>query len=783
MMNKIYADLEQNVISIYKDNIITINKYLHHSLNYEEVQILITKYKGDIKKLKVDLHEAIVQYEVDKKKKTEVKTQRHQNSKDPHFDILNDFFNVNHDDFFRNSFEDRLALDPKQVYVANDLKQIFKFAEQFEVNKLNRQAQETGQVPSPADISFGSFLRALIEVSKTNQPYSYLYKIIKDSKFDIEKFIKDENLGKAQNKPIIDELCTNLNNKAKEGKLQTVIGRESEIDQLINILNKARKNNPILVGKAGTGKTAIVEGLAKRIVEGNVPNGLKNAIIYNLEIVNIVKGTSFRGQFEQKMSDLLAEFKDIEESGKMPILFIDELHTIMGAGSSGQGGLDFSNIIKPALARGELRTIGATTTDEWHKFIKENSALDRRFVSVSVKEPDFDTTLKIVSESLKFYEDQHDVKYDKGTVERAIELAQQFVVDNANPDKTFDLIDFAGARSNVQGKKKVTVEDIEFSLATHKNIDLNAILESKRHNIERIAPKIKKVIFGQDQAVEKVSKVIEKAIAKMNNPLKPYGAFLFTGPTGTGKTELAKQVAKYMNANFHRIDCSALKEAHSISKLLGSPAGYVGYDDGSSLTKIINENPRTVILFDEIEKAHPDIYNLLLQVMDYGSLTDSKGKEINFRNVVLIMTSNAGVQERERHTIGLQSDNVVKQKRNLEVESIFKPEFRARLTGNAPIEFNPMTKLLLEKIVHKELDEIVQQRLIQKNITLDVSPDVIDLIVSHGLQINLGARPVKEYIEDKIIEPITEELLFGKYKNLTKMTRIKIELQNGQIVI
>ena len=773
MMYKIFKDLEQHIKAIYSgSNVITLNKLLHHSFKYNEMVELFSKYKGDSEKVLKLLNDHIVTYETNEATSNPVKKRKT-------IGLGNDFF----EEIIEQSFGHNLMneLNQNLVYTTTDVQQVFKLAEQFEIKKLQRQANETGQVAQPTDISLSSFLRAVIHLVKSNQKFAHILTIFKESKFDIEKFVKDDDTGKSATNKVIKELCTNLNEKALNNKLQEVIGREVEIEQLVNILKKARKNNPVLTGKAGVGKTAIVEGLAKRIVEGKVPEALKNAVIYELQPMNMVKGTQFRGSFEQKMSDLLEEFREKEESGELPILFIDELHTIMGAGNAGQGSLDFSNIIKPALARGELRTIGATTTDEWYKFIKENSALDRRFISVEVKEPSFEDSLKIITGSLSFYEKNHNVKYQDGVVQKAIELSNQFIVDNALPDKAFDLIDYSGAMCAVNGKSVVTKEDVEIALARHKNIALDAIVESRKDNMEPLAKKLKEVIFGQDQAIDAIVRPVQKALAGLNAKDKPYGAFLFTGPTGTGKTELAKQIAKVMKANFHRLDMSEFKEAHSVAKLIGSPAGYVGYDDGSILTKVINQNPRTVLLLDEIEKAHPDVHKLFLQVMDYGKLTDSKGKEINFKNVLLIMTSNVGVKMRTKQ-IGL-SEQSDKQIDSSVVEANFPPEFRARLTGNGFIEFKALTLDMMKKIVLKYVKEVQEERLDKLNIELKLTDEVVNSIAKEGLDKQLGARPVKDLIEYKIIDQLTDLVLFGNLKNLKTKKTVTIEKDGDNFII
>lgn len=774
MINQILNDLEKNVRSIYQNsNLITLHKFMHHASSYDDVRKILDKYGMDIKKFREILYKHINEEELvnenKKNKNVPLSLKTKKNIKNQEIDmeiILADFFN----NFQDNDFKTEQRLDPNYIYIEEDLRIIFDLASQMEMIKITKKAQQNGQgaVITPSDVSFGSFLKAVLYyIQKTRKKESILL-ALKESSFNIEKFTKDEEEGKENNKSALDELCTNLNKKASEGGIQNVIGRDDEIDQIIYILSKGRKNNPILVGPAGVGKTAIAEGLAKRIVDGKVPKKLKNAVIYNLEMVNIVAGTAYRGAFEQKVKDLRDELKDKKNNGEMPILFIDEIHTIMGAGSSGQGSFGFSEIIKPDLARGELRTIGATTTDEWYQFIKENPALDRRFVSVSIKEPSRENTIKIINESINYYEKIHDVKYDINTIEKAVDLTSQFIVDNAQPDKAFDIIDTAGAMCSTLKKKNVSIEDIENTLAKQKNIDLSIIQDLRQGSFEPIENFLKTKIFGQDDQIKKIGRPIDKASLNLHNKNKPVASFLLTGPTGTGKTETAKLIAEKLKYKFYRIDCGKLKESHRISELLGAPAGYVGHEQGSQLTKIINENPKTVLLFDEIEKAHQDIYDLFLQIMDYGKLTDGKGKEINMKNIILIMTSNLGSDIiANSKKIGLQVQNPIEnvENKNEAVQNFFKPEFLGRLTGNKEINFSPLSLDVLKKIVIKKINEIQADRLHELGVNIKVDEKAIEHIALYGEKTKLGARPIENYIETSIIDVIVSDKINGVVKN------------------
>lgn len=736
MLQNVLNEIEVRGQQEYKTNLITLFKFTHFSLGFPEI-------KEYLKVIKIDsvlLRNKILNY-------IDLYDHKIVNSTYPSYNrVTTLFYDVTLSDI---------------ISVTN-------------LHETHRQSVYQQQQTLQPDVHYISFLYTIATSRLLIKDVVEMRKIFQEVGLTQEFITKKYKEKPSDKKNSLDKFCTNLNELAQSGKINEVIGRSNEIEQLVHILNKTRKNNPILVGKAGTGKTAIIEGLALKIVKGEVPDKMKKAVIYNLEMMNIVKDTSFRGQFEKNMSEMMQMFKSKEEEGEMPILFIDEIHTIMGAGSGGKDGMDFSNIIKPALARGELRTIGSTTTDEWHQFIKQNPALDRRFHSISVKEPSIKEANEIVLGSLPFYEKNHNLKYFKNTSIKAVELSNQFIVDNALPDKAFDLIDFAGSMCNIAGKKQVTVEDIEIALSKTKNIPLEAIISSRKNKVIPINEVLSKHIFGQDEAINLVSKSVNKALVGLNNPNKPYGVFLFNGPTGTGKTELAKQIAIGMNANFHRIDCSELSQEHTVSKLIGAPAGYVGFDQGSSLTKIINENPRTVLLLDEFDKAHREIQKIFLQAFDYGQLTDGQGKIINCRNVLFIMTANFSTSVKK--SIALSDAKVTT---TSEWNNALLPEFRARLSGNQPIEFNPLNEHTYTLIIDKFISELNSSRF--KSIKLKISLDesMKKEIIRHAISMNLGARTISEYIENNIVDKIVESLMQDGDK---KINNFIVKFDNGKIL-
>jgi ATP-dependent Clp protease ATP-binding subunit ClpA len=774
--SQLYQEFNQNLSGLYQDNTPTTARFLLFSLADEEVKKFFIKYGAKPEGLVKDLKKLIKDTEQDL-----VGTFNHPHSLDDDLGEVFESFGFRSRTF---NMQRRGLTITGQAQISL-LQRIAKRAVQIEQGKFMQSLQENPGnqfATNSVEISYASFLRSFLEVASKDATGVAVYNLVKTHGFKIDEFLKDDEKRKSDKPGIIEEMCENLNEKAQAGELFPVIGREVELDRVINILKKIRKNNPILVGQAGVGKTAIAEGLAVKIVKGEVPEFLKNAVIYNLQVMNLVKGTEFRGKFEQKISDLLEEFKALEARGQVfPILFIDEIHTIMGAGNNSS--LDLANMLKPALARGELRTIGSTTTDEYHEFIKANSALERRFYPVVVNEPSEKDTFHMLMGLKDRYEAKHQVEYSEASLAKAIQLAADWVPENHFPDKAFDLIDEAGVICYRAGKNTVEPDDIARALAKAKNLDYESIVDAEKNKLQPIGPQIKQVIFGQDQAVDAVAKVVEKHRAGLGSKDKPVGAFLFCGPTGTGKTELAKQIADKMKAYFYRIDMSEYMEPHSVSKLLGAPAGYIGYNHGSSLTKVLSEHPKTVLLLDEIEKAHPQIWNILLQAMDNAKITDSKGQSISLKNVLIIMTSNAGSQTMTQRTLGIgMGEGETKISEGVaEIYRIFPPEFRARLNGNGPVIFNSLSKELMGKILMKEIEVLQSSRLNHSKIKLTIAPELVEYLISEGFNRKLGARPLKELLEEKVVDPLVNELLYGKLKELKKTKTVTATLVDGQI--
>ncbi|MEW6297792.1 MAG: AAA family ATPase, partial [Thermodesulfobacteriota bacterium] len=538
------------------------------------------------------------------------------------------------------------------------------------------------------------------------------------------------------------------------------IGRETELERTIHVLCRRRKNNPIYVGDSGVGKTAIVDGLALKIAKGDIPDALKNAVIYSLDMGAVLAGTKFRGQFEERLKAVLNALK------KQPnaILFIDEIHTIVGAGATSGGSMDASNILKPALASGALRCIGATTYHEYRSYFERDRALARRFQKIEVHEPSIDDTVQILEGLKSHYEKHHGVTYTPDAIRAAAELSAKYINDRFLPDKAIDVIDEVGASFKLRPaaeEKVVRDTDIEAVVAKIARIPPRSVSVSDKERLQNLEGDLKKVVFGQDRAIETVVTAIKMARAGLGSPEKPVGSFLFTGPTGVGKTEVAKQLAATLGLQFLRFDMSEYMEKHTVSRLIGAPPGYVGFDQGGLLTEAITRNPHSVLLLDEIEKAHPDLFNILLQVMDHATLTDNNGKKADFRHVILIMTSNAGAREMAAAAIGFgERSNAGKGQQAL--EKLFTPEFRNRL--DAIVTFGPLTPAAVERVVDKFMTELVHQ-LTERKVVITLTPDARRYLAEKGYDATYGARPMARLIQREVKQVLADEILFGKLQN------------------
>ena len=569
---------------------------------------------------------------------------------------------------------------------------------------------------------------------------------------------KTDSESAPEQKDPLSEYCTNLVQKASDGKLDPLIGRESEIDRTIHILARRRKNNPIFVGDAGVGKTAIAEGLALRIAEKKVPQALEETDIYALDMGSLTAGTRYRGDFEERLKAII----DSVKGDQRKVLFIDEIHTVIGAGAVSGGTLDASNMLKPALASGEIRCIGTTTSKEYRSVFEKDHALARRFQKIDVYEPSQDECLKILQGLKKYYEEFHGVRYSTPSLKAAVDLSAKYMNDRRLPDKAIDLIDEAGAdvklRKYDSDTKQVTVKDIEALVAKIAKIPTRTVKVDDRNRLMTLAGDLKKVIFGQDDAVDQLVTAIQMSRSGLSEPNKPVGNFMFAGPTGVGKTELAKQLAEALGIEFIRFDMSEYMEKHTVSRLIGSPPGYVGYDEGGQLTEAVHKSPHAVLLLDEIEKAHEDIYNVLLQVMDHATLTDSNGRKVDFRQIVLILTTNTGSRESNQRSVGFGKEEY-EDKSAQAIERYFSPEFRNRL--NATLHFNSLGKEVVERIVDKMISQL-SERLKAKKVTLELTDEARTYIAKQGYNKQLGARPIQRLIDQEIAQRLSQEILFGK---------------------
>ncbi|HEA26377.1 MAG TPA: ATP-dependent Clp protease ATP-binding subunit ClpA [Ectothiorhodospiraceae bacterium] len=579
--------------------------------------------------------------------------------------------------------------------------------------------------------------------------------------------------GEVQESPLV-KYAVNLNNLAQEGKIDPLIGRASEVERMIQILCRRRKNNPLLVGEAGVGKTALAEGLAKKIVDGEVPEVLQNSTIHSLDMGGLLAGTKYRGDFEKRLKGVLKQLKSEPDS----ILFIDEIHTIIGAGSTSGGSMDASNLIKPMLASGDLRCIGSTTYQEYRGIFEKDHALSRRFQKIDVVEPTVEETVQILHGLKSRYEEHHEVTYSDEAIREAAELSAKYMHDRHLPDKAIDVIDEAGAgeRLKPEGErnKLIDIDIIEKVIAKIAQIPPKQVSSSDRESLRNMARDLKLMIYGQDEAISSLTTAIKLSRSGLGQESRPVGSFLFAGPTGVGKTEVTRQLAKVMGIELIRFDMSEYMERHTVSRLIGAPPGYVGFDQGGLLTEAITKTPHAVLLLDEIEKAHPEVYNILLQVMDHGTLTDNNGRKADFRNVVIVMTTNLGAEALAKRSIGFtEQDNTTDS--GEAIKRHFTPEFRNRL--DSIIQFKALDDDSILKVVDKFLIELETQ-LEAKGVTMELNDDVRHWFADKGFDSTMGARPMARLIKDEIKRPLAEELLFGK---LEHGGRVVISLKDGKL--
>ncbi len=579
--------------------------------------------------------------------------------------------------------------------------------------------------------------------------------------------------GKGKKETALDQFTVNLNQKAENGKIDPLIGRGPEVDRTVQILCRRSKNNPLYVGDPGVGKTAIAEGLARKIVEKDVPEVLEDAVIYSLDMGALLAGTRYRGDFEERLKQVVSELEKMPEA----ILFIDEIHTVIGAGATSGGAMDASNLLKPALSGGTIRCIGSTTYKEFRNHFEKDRALLRRFQKIDVNEPTIEDTIKILKGLKSAFEEHHKVKYTPDALKTAVELSARYINDRKLPDKAIDVVDEVGAMQMLvapsRRKKKITAKEIEAVIATMARIPPKSVSKDDKAALENLERDLKHVVFGQDAAVHKLSTAMKLSRAGLRDPDKPIGSFLFSGPTGVGKTEVARQLASIMGIELKRFDMSEYMERHSVSRLIGAPPGYVGYDQGGQLTDAIDQNPHCVLLLDEIEKAHPDLFNILLQVMDNGRLTDHHGKTVDFRNVVLIMTTNAGAADMARQGIGF--GDVSKEDASEEaVKRMFTPEFRNRL--DAVVPFGYLGKDTIARVVDKFILQLEIQ-LAEQNVDIQFDDDAKEWLGDKGYDRLFGARPMGRLIQERIKQPLAEELLFGK---LADGGEVQVSIKDGK---
>ncbi|MFZ4067399.1 MAG: ATP-dependent Clp protease ATP-binding subunit ClpA [Phenylobacterium sp.] len=572
----------------------------------------------------------------------------------------------------------------------------------------------------------------------------------------------------------LDAYCVNLNEKAKQGKVDPLIGRSAEVERCIQILCRRTKNNPLLVGDPGVGKTAIAEGLARKIINKQVPEVLAGSTIFSLDMGSLLAGTRYRGDFEERVKQVVKELENHPDA----ILFIDEIHTVIGAGATSGGAMDASNLLKPALASGSLRCMGSTTYKEFRQHFEKDRALVRRFQKIDVNEPTIEDTIKILKGLKTYYEEFHKLRYTNDAIKAAVELSARYITDRKLPDKAIDIIDEAGAGQMLlpesRRKKVIGIKDVEAVVAKIARIPPKSVSKSDTESLLQLEADLKRAVYGQEDAIEQLSAAMKMARAGLRDPTKPIGCYLFSGPTGTGKTETARQLSSTLGIELLRFDMSEYMERHTVSRLIGAPPGYVGFDQGGLLTDAVDQHPHCVVLLDEIEKAHPDVFNILLQVMDHGVLTDANGKKVDFRNVVLIMTTNAGASDAQRNAIGFgrgkQEDEV-----DEALKRLFTPEFRNRL--DAVVQFRPLTPEVIRQVVVKFVMQLEGQ-LADRNVTIETTDEAADWLAKNGFDELYGARPLGRVIQEHIKKPLADEILFGR---LVRGGHVKVVLRDGKI--
>ncbi len=572
----------------------------------------------------------------------------------------------------------------------------------------------------------------------------------------------------------LDAYCVNLNEKAKQGKVDPLIGRSAEVERCIQILCRRTKNNPLLVGDPGVGKTAIAEGLARKIINKQVPEVLAGSTIFSLDMGSLLAGTRYRGDFEERVKQVVKELENHPDA----ILFIDEIHTVIGAGATSGGAMDASNLLKPALASGSLRCMGSTTYKEFRQHFEKDRALVRRFQKIDVNEPTIEDTIKILKGLKTYYEEFHKLRYTNDAIKAAVELSARYISDRKLPDKAIDIIDEAGAGQMLlpesRRKKVIGLKEVEAVVAKIARIPPKSVSKSDTEALLQLETDLKRAVYGQEDAIEQLSAAMKMARAGLRDPSKPIGCYLFSGPTGTGKTETARQLSSTLGIELLRFDMSEYMERHTVSRLIGAPPGYVGFDQGGLLTDAVDQHPHCVVLLDEIEKAHPDVFNILLQVMDHGVLTDANGKKVDFRNVVLIMTTNAGASDAQRNAIGFgrgkQEDEV-----DEALKRLFTPEFRNRL--DAVVQFRPLTPEVIRQVVIKFVMQLEGQ-LADRNVTIETTDEAADWLAKNGFDELYGARPLGRVIQEHIKKPLADEILFGR---LVRGGHVKVVLRDGKL--